>query len=113
MHSASTATDVLLRVHPRRGVKGMDAAGVLPRFTGVAVHDAWAPYDTYTDLTHALCNAHVLRELVYVQHRTGPVADLASQAIDALVKIEDIDAARARRRRAGPRSWPAQRHLRR
>ena len=25
----------------------MDAAGVLPRFTGVAVHDAWAPYDTY------------------------------------------------------------------
>jgi transposase len=36
MHSASTPTDVLLSVHPRRGTKGMDAAGVLPSFTGVA-----------------------------------------------------------------------------
>jgi transposase len=33
MHSASTPTDVLLSVHARRGVTGMDAAGVLPRFT--------------------------------------------------------------------------------
>ena len=43
MHSASTPTEVLLTVHPKRGVKGMDAAGVLVRFTGTAVHDAWAP----------------------------------------------------------------------
>ena len=91
MHSASTATDVLLTVHPRRGVKGMDAAGVLPRFTGVAVHDAWAPYDTYTGATHALCNAHAVRELVYVID-TAPthVADLADQAITAMVKIKEL-----------------------
>jgi len=91
MHSASTDTDVLLTVHAKRGVKGMDAAGVLPRFTGVAVHDAWAPYDTYTEATHALCNAHVLRELVYVQD-TAPtkVADLAEQAADALLDIKDL-----------------------
>jgi hypothetical protein len=65
LHSASTSTDVLLSAHPKRGTATMDAAKVLPRFTGVAVHDAWAPYDTYTHATHALCNAHVLRELVY------------------------------------------------
>jgi transposase len=42
----------------------MDAAGVLPAFRGVAVHDAWSPYDTYQDIAgHALCNAHALREL--------------------------------------------------
>jgi transposase len=58
MHSASTPTDVLLTVHARRGTKGMDAAGVLSAFTGVAVHDARAPYDTYKKVTHALCNAH-------------------------------------------------------
>lgn len=87
MHSASTSTDVLLTVHPKRGVKGMDAAGVLPRFTGTALHDAWAPYDTYTNLTHALCNAHVLRELVYVVDTAPePVKVLATQAIDALVE---------------------------
>ncbi|WJK41331.1 IS66 family transposase [Solwaraspora sp. WMMA2056] len=84
-HSASTPTDVLLTVHRRRGTAAMDDAGVLPGYTGTAVHDAWAPYDTYTDAVHALCNAHVLRELVYVvDTATGQVADLAGQAIDAL-----------------------------
>jgi transposase len=91
MHSASTPTDVLLTVHHRRGVKGMDAAGVLPAFTGTAVHDAWAPYDTYTEVTHALCNAHVVRELVYVVD-TAPVdvAALAGQAIDAMIAVKDL-----------------------
>lgn len=91
MHSASTDTDVVLSVHARRGVHGMDAAGVLPRFGGVAVHDAWAPYDTYTGVTHALCNAHLLRELIYVRD-TAPkkVADLAEQATDALLKVKDL-----------------------
>jgi transposase len=91
MHSASTPTDVLLSVHARRGVKAMNAAGVLPRFRGTAVHDAWGPYDTYTDATHALCNAHALRELVYVvDTAVKPVADLATQAIDAMVEIKDL-----------------------
>jgi transposase len=91
MHSASTDTDVLLSVHAKRGTKGMDAADVLPRFTGVAVHDAWAPYDTYTGLTHALCNAHSLREFIYVQD-TAPqnVADLAEQATDAILAIKKL-----------------------
>jgi transposase len=91
MHSASTTTDVLLTVHPKRGVLGMNAAGVLPRFTGVAVHDAWAPYDTYTHATHALCNAHAVRELVYVIDTAPvPVVGLAGQAIDAMVTIKDL-----------------------
>jgi transposase len=63
VHSASTGKYVLITVHPKRGVEAMDAAGVLPRFTGVAVHDGWAPYDTYAQATHARCNAHLLREL--------------------------------------------------
>jgi transposase len=63
VHSASTGRYALIIVHPKRGVAAMDTAGVLPGFTGVAVHDAWAPYDTYTDAVHALCNAHALREL--------------------------------------------------
>ncbi|MGO9958693.1 MAG: IS66 family transposase [Solirubrobacteraceae bacterium] len=44
IHSASTDMLTLLSVHRRRGVEAMDAAGVLPGFTGVAVHDGWAPY---------------------------------------------------------------------
>lgn len=41
----------------------VNAAGVLPRFTGIAVHDGRAPCDTYDKATHARCNACVLREL--------------------------------------------------
>lgn len=71
-HSASTGNYSLIYVHDRRGTEGMDAAGCCPAFTGIAVHDAWAPYDTYQVLTHALCNAHLLREL-------QAVTDLAEQ----------------------------------
>jgi hypothetical protein len=64
VHSASSGKLALVTVHPRRGRVAMDAAGVLPEFRGILVHDAWAPYDTYQDLAgHALCNAHALREL--------------------------------------------------
>jgi len=66
VHSASTGKYSLIIVHDRRGRDAMNAAGVLPTFAGVAVHDAWAPYDTYPQLSHALCNAHALRELAAV-----------------------------------------------
>jgi len=72
VHSASTGKYSLITVHDRRGREAMNAAGVLENFTGVAVHDAWAPYDTYPQLSHALCNAHALREL-------AAVTELASQ----------------------------------
>jgi transposase len=59
VHSASSGNYVLTTVHGKRGTGGMDAAGVLPSFAGIAVHDAWAPYDTCTGVAgHALCNAH-------------------------------------------------------
>ncbi len=91
VHSASTDKYSLVIVHDRRGTKGMDAAGVLPGFSGIAVHDAWAPYDTYKSVTHALCGAHVLREL-------RAVTDLAdegqwcwaTQAGDALCELNTL-----------------------
>lgn len=63
VHTACTERLTLLTAHPKRGVEAMDAAGVLPQFGGVALHDGWAPYRAYAGATHALCNAHHLREL--------------------------------------------------
>lgn len=63
VHSASTETLTRYSSHARRGSEAIDAAGVLPNFTGVAVHDGWAPYRNYTACQHGLCNVHHLREL--------------------------------------------------
>ena len=62
-HSASTAQYTLLRTHKKRGCEAMNDIGILPDFTGCAVHDCWQPYFGYADCEHALCNAHLLREL--------------------------------------------------
>jgi transposase len=98
VHSASQGKFALFTVHAKRGKDGMKAAGVLPSFSGIAVHDAWAPYDTFDNVAgHALCGAHVLRELVAVTE-TGTDLDKtwAQQAIDALLALnEAAEAARA------------------
>ena len=98
VHSASWGKFVLVTVHAKRGKDGMKAAGVLPFFTGIAVHDAWKPYDTFENVAgHALCRAHVLRELVAVTE-TGTDLDKAwaQQAIDALLALgKAAEAARA------------------
>jgi len=62
LHSASTANATFYTWHKKRGKAGMDPAGVLPHFRGVAVHDGWSSYQHY-GCQHALCNAHHLREL--------------------------------------------------
>jgi transposase len=41
VHCARTDKYTLITCHPTRGRNGIDAAGVLGRFSGVAVHDAW------------------------------------------------------------------------
>jgi transposase len=100
VHSASWGKFVLVTVHAKRGKDGMKAAGILPFFTGIAVHGAWKPYDTFENVAgHALCGAHVLRELVAVTE-TGTDLDgtWAQQAIDALLALDEAaEAARAAR----------------
>jgi transposase len=64
LFSASTERLTLYSLHDKRGFDGLDHAGVLPAFTGVAVHDGFKPYRRYTNAEHALCNVHHLRELV-------------------------------------------------
>lgn len=65
LHSASTPSYTLYGAHAKRGKEGLDSCGILPTFIGVAVHDGWKPYAQY-DCLHALCNAHHLRELIFI-----------------------------------------------
>jgi hypothetical protein len=92
VHCARTDRYTLITCHAKRGRTGIDDAGVLGRFRGVAVHDAWAPYDTYVDVEHQLCCAHALWELQAVAD-TAP-SDIAwcwaGQAADALVAMQRL-----------------------
>jgi transposase len=63
IHTATTNTATAYLVHDKRGTEAFNTMGILPVFTGIAVHDGWKPYKTYPQATHALCNAHHLREL--------------------------------------------------
>ena len=58
-------------LHPKRGRKAMDDIGIIPRYTGVLVHDCWASYFVYDACRHALCGSHLLRELTFVVESNG------------------------------------------
>jgi len=91
VHCARTGRYTLLMVHPRRGRQAIEAMGVLPSFGGVAVHDAWAPYDTYTAPDHQLCCAHAQRELQAVTD-AAPEGQWcwAAQAAGALTAMQQL-----------------------
>ena len=102
LHVASTESLTDYTVHAQRGAGGMDAAGILPGFTGRAVHDHWKSYFTYTDCTHALCNAHHLRELQFIHEQYGQA--WAHTVATLLVEIKTaVDTAQA----AGQTALPA------
>jgi hypothetical protein len=65
IHSASTEWLTWIGLHRKRGQKAMQDLGLLPHFTGRAVHDHWAAYLAFTDCDHVFCNAHHLRELPF------------------------------------------------
>lgn len=69
LHGAGTERLSVYAVHPKRGRAAHEAIGILPGFCGTAVHDAYASFFTYEG-RHALCNAHLLRELIAVEEET-------------------------------------------
>lgn len=66
LHTVGTAFYSFYHVHQKRGREAIDHAGILPFFFGIAVHDFWKPYLKYNTCSHSLCNAHLLRDLIFV-----------------------------------------------
>jgi len=92
LHTVSTRGLTWYFAHKRRGREAMDAADILPDFRGRAVHDFWDSYLKY-DCDHAFCNAHLLRELIFLKEEQGQ--KWAKSMIDHLLAIKTaVDTAR-------------------
>jgi transposase len=62
LHCVSNQDWTFYHPHEKRGIDAMVDMGILPEFNGILCHDHWKPYYKL-HCTHALCNAHHLREL--------------------------------------------------
>jgi transposase len=83
IHSSSTALYTHYSIQSKRGKEGIDAIGILLNYKGISVHDRWASYDDY-DCVHALCNAHLLRDLKFLAEEND--SDWAEKMIPVLVQ---------------------------
>ena len=91
LHTASTKILTYLNIQAKRGKEAMDAIGVLNNFKGIAVHDCLASYFQYSCI-HSLCNAHLLRELIFIYQRMHQ--SWAKKMIDLLLEIKEAVEAR-------------------
>lgn len=93
LHVACTDGLTFYFVHRKRGKLALDEMGILPNFAGVAVHDGFKSYAPYEAL-HSLCNAHHLRELVFIAERYSQ--EWADLMITLLVQMkQQVAAAKA------------------
>jgi len=104
LHCAVTSTLTWLAPHAKRGTLAFEALGLLQGIKGVLVHDGLASYKGL-DCTHSLCNAHHIRELVYVHEQENEKIwdPWAQEMIDLLLQaLGEVDLA------GGPLNEPRQ-----
>lgn len=76
LHVACSSVLTYFYVHTQRGKAALqDQASVWKSFTGRAVHDCWASYFADSNNQHALCGAHLLRELTALIEQGSQWAD--------------------------------------
>lgn len=66
MHVISNKTTSFFGHHLKRGKQAMNDMGILENYKGILIHDRFSSYFSY-NCSHGLCNAHILRDLVYVE----------------------------------------------
>ena len=62
-----SAGDITLKfLHKKRGSEAIEAINIIPRYSGIIIHDCWRSYLKYKLCGHGLCGSHLVRELTHV-----------------------------------------------
>ena len=100
LHVACTSLLTLLHADITRGLKAVERAGVLPGYKGTAIHDRLGMYFNYTTAKHAVCGAHLLRNLASVAvvwNQTEWAEAMASLLIEMKTAAKDARVAGKKR----------------
>jgi transposase len=87
VHTSSTEEYTYYSLHEKRGREAIDDIGILPGYTGTSVHDRYSSYNDY-DCNHALCNAHLLRDLKSIVEDDNK--QWAKRMISFLIKAKEM-----------------------
>ncbi|MBC7910632.1 MAG: IS66 family transposase, partial [Pyrinomonadaceae bacterium] len=80
----------------RRGRGAMEEINILPRYRGTIVHDGWSAYSFYPQCRHALCGAHLLRELTCFAELSEQSKRWAEPLLKLLLEIKrEVEEVRA------------------
>ena len=85
LHSFGTALLTHYHVATKRGLVGMKLGGIIGHFKGILSHDCWSAYFKLMCF-HALCNAHLLRELTRIFESTGQTWALSLKTLLCTMK---------------------------
>ena len=94
LHTVGAGGLTVKSVRRGRGREAIDDIGIIPRYGGVLVHDRWASYFTYEGCRHALCGAHLLRDLAFVEDAHGHAwaQRMAKLLRETCRKVSELDA---------------------
>jgi transposase len=90
VHVASSARLTHYAADARRGKAAIDEVDILPSYRGTCVHDGWLSYTHYPGCRHALCGAHLLRELTYFEELGEVTKAWAAPLKELLLEMKGV-----------------------